>query len=326
MRRRDFVSLVGGAMTWPLMARAQQPGVSRIGALYIGNADVEQFKEGLRKGLRELGHIEGKDILFEFRSAEGKPERLPALAADLVRLKVDVIVALYTPCAVAAKGATREIPIVMLSGDPVELGLVASLARPGNNVTGISLMAAEVCGKFVELFRDMLPSVRRVAVLARAASGNSLDPLFANAMLEQIHLAGRTIGIEIEPVIMISEAAESEAAFSEMKERRADAVIVQGSLSNKQVTDLALEHRLPAASNPRSFTEVGGLMSYGADGPSSFLRSTVFVHKILKGSKPMELPVEQPTKFELVVNLKTARTIGLSISDAFLARADTVIE
>src|SRR6266566_3395599 len=158
-------------MTWPLMARAQQPGVSRIGALYIGNADVEQFKEGLRKGLRELGHIEGKDILFEFRSAEGKLDRLPALAADLVRLKVVVIVALYTPCAEAAKEATREIPIVMLSGDPVEVGLVASLARPGNNVTGISLMAAEVSGKFVELFRDMLPSVRRVAVL-----GNSLGP------------------------------------------------------------------------------------------------------------------------------------------------------
>jgi putative ABC transport system substrate-binding protein len=321
VRRRDFVSLVGGAMTWPLMARAQQPGVSRIGALYIGNADVEQFKEGLRKGLRELGHIEGKDILFEFRSAEGKLDRLPALAADLVRLKVDVIVALYTPCAVAAKEATREIPIVMLSGDPVETGLVASLARPGNNVTGVSLMAAEVCGKCVELFRDMLPSARRVAVL-----GNSLGQLFAKSMLDQIHLAGRTIGIEIEPVIMISEAAEVEAAFSEMKERRADAVIVQGSLSHKQVTDLALEHRLPAASTPRSFAEVGGLMSYGADGPSSFLRSTVFVHKILKGSKPMELPVEQPTKFELVVNLKTARTIGLSISDAFLARADTVIE
>lgn len=321
MRRRDFVSLVGGAMTWPLMARAQQPGVSRIGALYIGNADVEQFKEGLRKGLRELGHIEGKDILFEFRSAEGKLDRLPALAADLVRLKVDVIVALYTPCAEAAKEATREIPIVMLSGDPVEVGLVASLARPGNNVTGVSLMAAEVCGKCVELFRDMLPSARRVAVL-----GNSLGPSFAKSMLEQIHLAGRTIGIEIEPVIMISEAAEVEAAFSEMKERRADAVIVQGSLSHKQVTDLALEHRLPAASTPRSFAEVGGLMSYGADGPSSFLRSTVFVHKILKGSKPMELPVEQPTKFELVVNLKTARTIGLSISDAFLARADTIIE
>jgi putative tryptophan/tyrosine transport system substrate-binding protein len=321
VRRRDFVSLVGGAMTWPLMARAQQPGVSRIGALYIGNADVEQFKEGLRKGLRELGHIEGKDILFEFRSAEGKLDRLPALAADLVRLKVDVIVALYTPCAVAAKEATRETPIVMISGDPVEVGLVASLARPGNNVTGLSLMAAEVSGKCVELFRDMLPSARRVAVL-----GNSLGQLFAKSMLDQIHLAGRTIGIEIEPVIMISEAAEVEAAFSEMKERRADAVIVQGSLSHKQVTDLALEHRLPAASTPRSFAEVGGLMSYGADGPSSFLRSTVFVHKILKGSKPMELPVEQPTKFELVVNLKTARTIGLSISDAFLARADTIIE
>jgi putative tryptophan/tyrosine transport system substrate-binding protein len=210
---------------------------------------------------------------------------------------------------------------VMISGDPVEVGLVASLARPGNNVTGVSLMAAEVCGKCVELFRDMLPSARRVAVL-----GNNLGQLFAKSMLEQIHLAGRTIGIEIEPVIMISEAAEVEAAFSEMKERRADAVIVQGSLSHKQVTDLALEHRLPAASNPRSFAEVGGLMSYGADGPSSFLHSTVFVHKILKGSKPMELPVEQPTKFELVVNLKTARTIGLSISDAFLARADTVIE
>jgi putative tryptophan/tyrosine transport system substrate-binding protein len=320
MRRREFITLIGGAVAWPLAARAQQSKVSRIGALYIGLADEESFKKELREGLRELGHVEGHNIAFEFRSAEGKLDRLPELAAALVRLKIDVIVALYTPCGLAAKEATREIPIVLLTGDPLGTGLVASLARPGANITGLSMMAAETHGKLVELFRDMLPAVRHVAVLTNAA-----DPVFAKLVLEQVALAGRITGLEIQP-ITVSGPEELDAAFAAMVSGRADAVVVQGSLSTKRVADLALENRLPAASLSRSFADVGGLMSYGADGPALFRRSALFVHKILQGNKPAEIPVEQPTKFELVVNLKTANALGIDIPLFFQQRADEVIE
>src|SRR5882724_7707481 len=185
MKRREFISLLGGAAAWPLAARAQQSKVARIGVLYIGLADAESFKKELREGLRELGYVEGQNIAFEFRSAEGKLDRLPELAAELVGLKVDVIVALYVPCALAAKQATRDIPIVILAGDPVETGIVPSLARPGGNITGVSLMAAASNGKSVELFRDMLPSVRRVGVL-----GHATNPVYAKAMLDEVRLAG----------------------------------------------------------------------------------------------------------------------------------------
>jgi putative ABC transport system substrate-binding protein len=242
----------------------------RVGALLIGNADLESFQKELREGLRELGYIEGQNILLEFRSAEGIIDRLPGLAAELVRLKVDVIVALYTPCGLAAKEATREIPIVLLTGDPLGTGLVASLARPGGNVTGLSMMAAETHGKLIELFYDMLPAMRHVAVLINAA-----DPVFAKLVLEQVQLAGRITGIEIKP-ITVRGPEELNVAFAAMVKEQADAVVIQGSLSTKRVADLALEHRLPAASLSRSFADVGGLMSYGADGPVLFRRTALF--------------------------------------------------
>jgi putative ABC transport system substrate-binding protein len=230
-------------------------------------------------------------------------------------------VALYTPCALAAKQATSEIPIVIVAGDPLETGLVPRLARPGGNITGVSLMAAELFGKCVELLRDMLPSMRRVAVL-----GNSADPVFAKSFLEQVQLAGRATGIEIQPVLMIGGPDELPAAFAAIVTGRADAVLVQGSLSTKRVTDLAIEHRLPAASVPRSFVDIGGLMSYGADGPSSYRQAAVFVRKILQGKNPKDIPVEQPTKFELAINLTTAKAIGLTISNTFLQRVDSIID
>src|SRR5215813_2640423 len=199
MRRRSFLGLIcGAAMSWPLAAVGQQTKVARIGALYLGNADAESFKTNLREGLRELGYVEGQNIAFEFRSAEGKADQLPKLAAELVGLKVDLIVALYVPCALAAKQATRDIPIVAIAADPVETGIVSSLARPGGNITGVSLMSAASNAKNVELFRDMLPSVRRIALL-----GNALDPIFAKAMLNEAIRAGDTTGIAIHPVIMI---------------------------------------------------------------------------------------------------------------------------
>ena len=322
MRRRDFVTLIGSApLTWPLATRAQQSKVARIGALYIGIADAESFRKELREGLRELGYVEGQNIAFDFRSAEEKLDRLPELAADLVRLKVDVIVALYVPCALAAKQATRDIPIVILAGDPVETGLVPSLARPGGNITGVSLMAAASNGKSVELFRDMLPSVRRVGVL-----GHATNPVYAKAMLEQVQLAGGPTGIEIRPVVMIRGADELESAFTTMVRERADALVVQGSLAIKPVTDLAIKYRLPAASTPRAFADIGGLMSFGADGPAAVRHGAKFVHKILQGKQPKDMPIEQPTKFELAINLKTAKAIGLTIPASFLLRADAVLQ
>lgn len=322
MQRREFISLLGGAaVSWPLSARAQKSKVPRIGALYIGIADEQSFKNELREGLREIGYVEGRNIAFEFRSAEGKLDRLPELAADLVRVNVDVIVALYVPCALAAKQATREIPIVAIAGDPVETGIVPSLARPRGNVTGVSLMAAAANGKSVELFRDMLPSIRRVAVL-----GQSTNPVYANAMLEEVLRAGGPTGLEIQPVVMISGPDQLESAFTTLVKERADAVVVQGSLAIKPVTDAAIKYRLPAASTPRAFADIGGLMSFGADGPSSVRHGTKLVQKILQGKHPKDLPIEQPTKFELAINLKTAKAIGVNISDAFLRRVDVVIE
>jgi putative ABC transport system substrate-binding protein len=286
----------------------------------VGNADIDALRTTLSEELRKFGYIEGGNLVFEFRSAEEKLDLLPKLAAELVAIKVDVIVALYTPCALAAQQATREIPIVVVSGDPVGTGLVQSLARPGGNITGVSLIAAELHGKCVELFRDILPSLRRVAAL-----GNAADP-FSKSFLEQVQLAGRTTGIEIAPITMVRGPDEIDAAFAAMKKGGADAVVVQGSLSSKNVAELALKHRLPAATVPRSFAEFGGLMSYGADGPESFRRAAIFVVKILQGGIPKDMPVEQPTKFELVLNLKTAKALGIETPGWLLSRADEVIE
>jgi putative tryptophan/tyrosine transport system substrate-binding protein len=239
----------------------------------------------------------------------------------LVRLKVDVIVALYVPPSLAAKQATREVPIVVIVGDPVETGIVPSLARPGGNITGVSLMASVLHGKSVELFRDMLPSVRRVGVL-----GHATNPVFAKAMLDEVLLAGGPTGTEIQPVVMIRGPDEAESAFTTFVRERADAVVVQGSLAVKPVTDMAIKYRMPAASTTRAFADIGGLMSFGADGPAAFRHSAKFVQRILQGRQPKDLPIEQPTKFELAVNLKTAKAMGLTIPESFLLRADALIE
>jgi putative tryptophan/tyrosine transport system substrate-binding protein len=305
----------------PITARAQQSKVARIGVLYIGTADAEMFKKELREGLHELGYVEGQNIAFEFRSAEGKLDRLPELANQLVRLKVDVMVALYVPPSLAAKQATTDIPIVVIVGDPVETGIVPSLARPGGNITGVSLMASALNGKSVELFRDMLPSLRRVGVL-----GHATNPVFAKSMLNEVLAAGRPTGIEIQPVVMVSGPNEFESAFMTMVRERADAVVVQGSLAIKPVTDMAIKYRLPAASTARVFAEIGGLMSFGADGPVAFRHGAKFVQRILQGKQPKDLPIEQPTKFELVINLKTAKAIGLTIPETFLQRADALLD
>ena len=320
LKRRQFITLLGGAaVAWPFAAHAQQPKMRRVGALILGNADALSFGTELREGLRKSGYVEGQNIEYVFRSADNNIALLPKLAAELVALKVDVIVALFTPCSLAAQQATREIPIVTVSGDPVGLGLVASLARPGGNITGISLIAAELHAKCVELFRDALPGIRRVAAL-----GNASDP-FSKPFLEQVRVVGKTTGIET-PEVMVRTPDEIDPALAAMKKDGAEAVVIQGSLSTQHVANLMFKYRLPAATFTRSFAEVGGLMSYGPDAPDVFRRCAVFVAKILQGSKPADLPVEQPTKFELVINLKTAKALDLKIAESFLLRADTIIE
>jgi putative tryptophan/tyrosine transport system substrate-binding protein len=321
MRRRDFITFLGsGAVAWPLAARAQQLKVHRVGVLLVGNEAADSFRTQLNDELRKSGYVEGQNLLLEFRSAEEKLERLPNLAAELVTLKVDVIVAVYTPCALAAQKATSEIPIVIMSGDPLGTGLVPSLSRPGGNITGVSLMAAELFGKSVELIRDMLPSLRQVAAL-----GNSADP-FSKPFLEHVQLAGKTTGIEIKPAILVRKPDDIDQAFEAMKKEGAGAVVVQGSLASKNTAELALKHGLPAVTVPKSFAEEGGLMSYGLDGPDSFRRCAMFVARILQGAKPADMAIEQPTKFELVINLRTAKALGMTIAESFLLRADRLIE
>jgi len=322
MRRREFISLFGAAAAvWPLAGRAQQPAkLPTVGALVLGSTDPEQFWREFRQGLRDLGCVEGQNIRFEFRSAQGQANRLPELAAELVRLKVDVIVTWFTPPTQAAKQATHEIPIVMAdTGDPIGTGLVASLPRPGGNVTGIASVSSELAGKSVQLIRDMLPSVRRVAALA-----NATDP-FAKPFLEQIKLGGEATGTTINPV-SIGDSEELEAAFAAMEKDRPDAVIVQPSLPSRRAAELALKQRVPAVSVPRWFAEQGGLMSYSPRYADLFRKAAVYVDKILKGAHPADLPVEQPTHFELVINMKTAKALGLTIPESFALRADEVIE
>ena len=321
MKRRQFITLIVGAVVgWSLAARAQQPKAPTVGVLVVGSPGSEQFGRLLRDGMRELGYIEGQNIRYEFRSDEGKINRLPDLAAELVRLKVDIIVTWFTPPALAAKQATREIPIVIaLAGNPVENGLVETLDRPGGNVTGMSGVGAELASKSVELIQELLPSARRVAALA-----NALDP-FSGPFLEQIRLGGQATGVTIDAV-MIRGAEELEAAFQAMEQKRPDAIIVQASLPAKRVAELALRYRLPSVGIIRAFVEQGGLMTYSFAEADMYRQAAIYVDKILKGAKPADLPVQQPTKFELSLNLKTAKALGITVPRELLARADQVIE
>ena len=245
---------------------------------------------------------------------------LPRLAAELVATKVDVIVAQFTPGALAAKQTTTEIPIVFFAGDPVGTGIVPSLARRGGNLTGLSIMGAKLQTKCVELLRDMLPSVRRVAALGYATDA------FSKQFVDLIQLAGRATGIEVNPIMMLNGPHEIGGAFEAMEQAHADGVIVQGPFSTKQVADLALKHRLASATNFRSFPEVCGLMSYGYQGSALYQHMALLVQKVLQGNKPADMPVEQPTKFELVINLKTAKGLGIEVPLFFQQRADEVIE
>jgi len=324
MERRAFLSvLAGGLLTAPLTAKAQQTGkVYRLGFLGIGGAP--HLVEVLVQRLRELGYVEGQNLVIERRYTEGNMERIPTLAAELVGLKVDVIVALGTAATQAFRRETATIPIVMVGGvDPVGAGLVASLARPGGNVTGLLQDVGQgVLVKTLEILRELVPKSSRVAVL--------VGPLQQNIdAFNLLKLAATTLTVALQPVT-IQSPGDIEAAFAAMVRDRTDALLVLPNplviAHRRRVVDLAARHRIPAAYWWREMVSVGGLISYGVDWPDLFRRAATLVDKILKGAKPADLPVEQPTKFELVINLKTAKALKLTIPQSLLLRADEVIE
>jgi putative ABC transport system substrate-binding protein len=324
MDRRTWLMGSLGLLAGPLAAHSQQAGrVYRIG--YLGNVPTPPaLWEAFVRGLRELGWVEGQNMVIEPRNAEGRYERLPDLATDLVRRRVDVIVAAGSPAPLAAKRATNTIPIVMTNaGDPVGSGLVTSLGRPGGNVTGLSLLNPAVVGKQLELLKEVVPRVTRAAVLT-----NPDHPARA-LMLTEVESATRLLGLQLQ-VLDARGPAEFEAAFSAMTRERAGGLLILADPmfvgERKRLADLAVRRRLPAASGMRELVDAGLLMTYGASLSDLFRRAATFVDKILKGAKPADLPVEQPTKFEFVINLGTAKALGLTIPPAVLARADEVIQ
>jgi putative ABC transport system substrate-binding protein len=326
--RRVFVgSLTGGLLAAPLAAEAQQAGkVYRVGILTDKASDPAEARlwQAFRLGLRELGWIEGGNILIEFRGAEGNYARLPELAADLVRLKVDLIVARASTFVQPAKAATSSIPIVFLiHADPVGTGHVASLARPGGNITGLAVLMTDLAPKGLELLISAVPVAKRIAVLW------SPDTPSHTPALKAVEEAARTLRVQLQPV-GVRTAAELEGAFAAMARARAQAVLVLAGpiffAERQRVAELAIKHRLPTMSTLKEVMEAGGLMSYGPNFEDLFRRGAIYVDKILKGSKPADLPVEQAAKFELVINLKTAKALGLTIPPSLLQRADQVIQ
>ena len=309
----------------PLAAHAQPATkVPRVGLLITGSSPGQSYLSAFRQGLHELGYVEGHSIATEYRWAEGKYERLPDLAAELVRLKVDVIVAVATPAVQAAKQATKAIPIVMLSvGDPVASGFVASVARPGGNITGLANIATELVGKQLQLLREVLPNVSLVTVL-----WNPTNPSNAS-QLREAAAAARALGVRVQP-LEAQGPSDIDRAFVVMTKDRAGALLVLSDsmfiAQRERIADLATKSRLPAVYGLRPHAEAGGLMAYGANLLDLVRLAATFVDKILKGAKPADLPVEQPTRFELVINLKTAKALGLTIPPSVLGRADQVIE
>jgi len=329
MNRRKFITMMGGViLATPHASQAQRSGkVQRIGYLSAASeADTvsSRYRAAFRQSLRELGWLEGQNVAIEYRFADGRLDRLPQLAAELARLRQDVIVAHLTPTAVAAKNATATIPIVMINGnDPVRLGLVASLARPGGNVTGVAYsVGMDIFGKILELLKEAVPNLRRVAVLSNPR--NPVQPL----QLESVKSAARPLGLALQH-LEVREPGDFDGAFAAMARERAGAYLNLGvalGIERVRLAELAVKHQLPSVYGNRGDVEAGGLMSYGPDLIAQFRRAAYFVDKILKDAKPAELPVEQPTKFELVINLKTAKALGLTIPQSVLVRADEIIQ
>ena len=325
MRRREFIALIGGAAAWPRVARAQQPTMPVVGFLHYASPDtLAHLAEAVRQGLKEAGYVEGQNVLIEYRWAEGNYDRLSALAADLARRQVNVITAGGNFSAQAAKKATATIPIVFTSGaDPVRSGLVPSLSRPGGNLTGVSMIAAEMAVKRLELTRELLPHARAVAMI--------VNPNFAGSETEmaEVAAAGRVLGVQTRRLAVTS-TRELDAAFATIGEHRDDAVMVgtDGFFIDRrdQIAALAIRYQVAGIFPFPDFPAAGGLMSYGTSLVDGYRQAGVYTGRILNGAKPADLPVVQPTKFELVLNLRAAKAIGLTIQPMMLSRADQVIE
>ena len=324
MKRREFITLIGGAAAWPLTAHSQEK-IPRIGFMGNSTAALEANLVGaFREGLRELGYEEGRNIVIEYRWADGQYERFPALVAELIAAKVDVIVTAGTPAALAVKKTTTTVPLVMVAvGDPVGTGLVPSLARPDGNLTGLSSVAPDLEGKRLELLREIVPSVSHIAVFL-----NSVNP-FHVASMRQALAAGKTLGIKVQQYD-IRKSEDLDGAFAALRKERPDALLILADrvfLHNRQrMMDFTQEQRLPNVNAYKELVEAGGLISYGPSYEDMHKRAAIYVNKILKGAKPGNLPIEQPTKFTLVVNLKAAKALGISMPPTVLSRADEVIE
>jgi putative ABC transport system substrate-binding protein len=325
-RRRDFITLLcGAAAAWPLAARAQQAAVPVVGYLGAGFAASSASTVAIiRQGLAEAGYIEGRNVTIEYRFAEGKYDRLPVLAAELVRRQVAAIVAVPTPAALAAKAATTTIPIVFAAADdPVNVGLVGNLARPGGNMTGASTLFAELGPKQLGLLRELVPTAARIGLLVNPNNVNAED------LTRGLTVAGAEMGVQIE-VVQASNILEIDAAFASLARKRADALVVgtDSFLFNRrpQLATLATRHAIPTIYNARDYAEAGGLMSYGTRLMEALRQVGIYTGRILQGAKPADLPVVQSSKFELVINLSTARALGLEVPATLLARADEVIE
>jgi putative ABC transport system substrate-binding protein len=329
MKRRDFILGLGGGALWPLVARAQQNSMPVVGVLATGPPDLNEPNiSAFRQGLTGLGYVEGRNLLIEYRWAEGKPERFPVLAAELVALKVDVILAAGgTLSALAAKQATTTLPIVFGSvGDPIAEGLVTSLARPGGNVTGLSNVTTDLIGKWLELLKQIVPGINLVAVLWKP---DSVPESARQVRLKEANVSAQALGVQLQVVEALG-PADLDRAFLEISANGAGALVVLTTpiflLERQRIVDLAAKNRLPTVYASRNYVEVGGLISYGSSFTDLNRRAASYVDKILKGAKPSDLPVEQPIKFEFVINLKTAKTLGLLIPSGLVASADEVIE
>jgi putative tryptophan/tyrosine transport system substrate-binding protein len=329
MRRREFIAGLGGTAvwsTWPLATRAQQPALPVIGWLSNESREVEDFRViPFRRGLKDFGHIEGQNVAIEYRWADGKYDRLPALAADLVRRQVNVIVVAGLPPALAARAATATIPIVFqFAGDPVELGIVASLNRPGGNLTGVTSLNVEVAPKQIELVHEVVPMATVIALLV-----NPANQLQSERTMRDAQVAARTLGLRLH-VLHASTERDFDTVFATLDQLRAGALVIAPDPLfagwREQLGALTLRHAVPAISQYRDFAAAGGLMSYGTDIPNLYRQVGIYTSRILKGEKPSELPVQQAVKVELVINLKTAKALGLPFPLTLLGRADEVIE